>query len=337
MNIIEFFKERVIFLIINILILSFTGILLEALKVDLYAIIFIVVINFIGIIVFHIYEYIKKKKYYDEVLSNLKSLDKKYLISEMMDEADFLDGKILYSIIKETDKSMNDEILKLKLNIREYKEYIELWVHEVKTPIATCKLLIENNDFPVTESIGEEVERVENYIEQALFYARSNTLEKDYIIKEIKIIDCINSSVKKNLNQLIENKIKIDITDRDNIVYSDSKWVEFILNQIISNSIKYRKKDNSILKFYSEKSGENIVLTIEDNGIGMDEKDVLKAFDKGYTGTNGRKFTKSTGIGLYLCNKLCIKLGLKIKLESLLNGGTKVYIFFPINKMMLFE
>lgn len=337
MNIIEFFKERVIFLIINILILLFTGILLEALKVDLYAIIFIVVINFIGIIVFHIYEYIKKKKYYNEVLSNLKSLDKKYLISEVMDEADFLDGKILYSIIKETDKSMNDEILKLKLNIREYKEYIELWVHEVKTPIATCKLLIENNDLPVTESIGEEVERVENYIEQALFYARSNTLEKDYIIKEIKIIDCINSSIKKNLNQLIENKIKIDITNIEDIIYSDSKWVEFILNQIISNSIKYRKKDNSILKFYSEKSGENIVLTIEDNGIGMDEKDVLKAFDKGYTGTNGRKFTKSTGIGLYLCNKLCIKLGLKIKLESLLNGGTKVYILFPINKMMLFE
>lgn len=337
MSIIEFFKERVIFLIINILILSFTGMLLKALKVDLYAITFIVVINFIGIIVFHIYEYIKKKKYYDEVLSNLKSLDKKYLISEVMDEADFLDGKILYSIIKETDKSMNDEILKLKLNIREYKEYIELWVHEVKTPIATCKLLIENNDLPVTESIGEEVEKVENYIEQALFYARSNTLEKDYIIKEIKIIDCINSSIKKNLNQLIENKIKIDITDIDDIVYSDSKWVEFILNQIISNSIKYRKKDNSVLKFYSEKSGENIILTIEDNGIGMDEKDVLKAFDKGYTGTNGRKFTKSTGIGLYLCNKLCIKLGLKIKLESLLNGGTKVYILFPMNKMMLFE
>lgn len=337
MSIIEFFKERVMFLIINILILIFTGVLLKALKVDLYAIIFIVVINFIGILVFHIYEYIKKKKYYDEVLSNLKSLDKKYLISEVMDEADFLDGKILYSIIQETNKSMNDEILKLKLNISEYKEYIELWVHEIKTPISTCMLLIENNDLPVTESIGEEIERVENYIEQALFYARSNALEKDYIIKEINLIDCINNSIKKNLNQLIENKIKIDITNIEDIIYSDSKWVEFILNQIISNSIKYKKKDNSILKFYSEKSDESIILTIEDNGIGMDEKDVLKAFDKGYTGSNGRKFTKSTGIGLYLCNKLCEKLGLNIKLESSLNEGTKVSILFPINKMMLFD
>lgn len=337
MSIIEFFKERVIFLIINLLILVFTGVLLKALKVNLYAIIFIVVINFIGIIVFHIYEYIKKKKYYNEVLSNLKSLDKKYLISEVMDEADFLDGKILYSIIQETNKSMNDEILKLKLNIGEYKEYIELWVHEIKTPISTCRLLIENNDLPVTESIGEEIEKVENYIEQTLFYARSNALEKDYIIKEIKLIDCIKSSIKKNLNQLIENKIKIDITNIEDIIYSDSKWVEFILNQIISNSIKYRREDNSILKFYSEKIDENIILTIEDNGIGMDEKDVLKAFDKGYTGSNGRKFTKSTGIGLYLCNKLCEKLGLNIKLESSLNEGTKVSILFPINKMMLFD
>ena len=337
MNIIEFFRERILFLVINILILIFSGILLESLKVDSYPIIFILFINIIGILIFHIYDYIKRRNYYKEVLNNLDALDKKYLISEVIEEPNFIDGKVLYSIIEQTDKSMNDEISKLKLNISQYKEYIELWVHEVKTPIAACMLLIENNSSPVTESIEEEIRKIEDYIEQALFYARSNTMEKDYIIKKISLVNCINNSVKKNLNQLIANRIKINITDVEETVYSDSKWLEFILNQIISNSIKYRKTTNSEIKFYAKKNNQNIILTIEDNGIGMDEKDVLKAFDKGYTGSNGRKFTKSTGIGLYLCKKLCEKLGLKIKLESTLDEGTKVSILFPINNIMLFD
>ena len=337
MSIIEFLRERIVFLIINILILIFTGVLLKSLGIDSYPIIFILFINIIGILIFHIYDYIKRRNYYKEVLNNLDALDKKYLISEVIEEPNFIDGKVLYSIIEQTDKSMNDEISKLKLNISQYKEYIELWVHEVKTPIAACMLLIENNSSPVTESIEEEIRKIEDYIEQALFYARSNTMEKDYIIKKISLVNCINNSVKKNLNQLIANRIKINITDVEETVYSDSKWLEFILNQIISNSINYRKTTNSEIKFYAKKNNQNIILTIEDNGIGMDEKDVLKAFDKGYTGTNGRKFTKSTGIGLYLCKKLCEKLGLKIKLESTLDEGTKVSILFPINNIMLFD
>lgn len=337
MSLIEFLRERIVFLIINILILMFTGILLKSLGLELYPIGFILFINLIGILIFHVFDYIKRRNYYKEVLSNLEALDKKYLISEMIEKPNFIDGQILYSIIEQTDKSMNDEISKLKLNISQYKEYIELWVHEVKTPIAACMLLIENNSLPVTESIEEEIYKIENYIEQALFYARSNTMEKDYIIKKINLATSINNSIKKNLNQLIVNKIKISINDVEEIVYSDSKWLEFILNQIISNSIKYRRKSNSEIKFYAKKNDKNVVLTIEDNGIGMDEKDVLKAFDKGYTGSNGRRFTKSTGIGLYLCKKLCEKLGLKIKLESLLDEATKVSILFPVNNIMLFD
>ena len=337
MNIKEFLRERIIFLIVSILILIFTGILLKSLGLELYPIGFILFINLIGILIFHVFDYIKRRNYYKEILDNLEVLDKKYLISEMIEEPNFIDGKILYEIIEQTNKSMNDEISKLKLNISQYKEYIELWVHEVKTPIAACMLLIENNSLPVTESIEEEIYKIENYIEQALFYARSNTMEKDYIIKKINLANSINNSVKKNLNQLISNRIKININDVEHVVYSDSKWLEFILNQIISNSIKYRKKNNCEIKFYTKKNDENVILVIEDNGIGMDEKDVLKAFDKGYTGSSGRRFTKSTGIGLYLCKKLCEKLGLKIKLESVLDEGTKVSILFPINNIMLFD
>ncbi|MBD7915468.1 sensor histidine kinase [Clostridium sp. Sa3CUN1] len=339
MKMIDFLKERILFIIISILILIFTSILLGVLKVDFYAIIFIFLINFIGILIYHIYDYFNRKKYYDELINNLKDLDKKYLISDVIDEGSFLESKILYHIINETTKSMKDDISNLRINNKEYREYIELWVHEIKTPIASSKLLIENNKSELTKSIGEEITKVESYIEQALFYARSNALEKDYIINELNLKLVVNKVIRRNSKILIEKKVKIEILDIEKIVYTDSKWLEFILNQIISNSIKYidNKKMENKIKFYTKKIGENIILHIEDNGIGMNEKDVIKAFEKGYTGENGRRFGKSTGMGLYLCKKLTQKLGLGINLESEINKGTQISIIFPINKMMIFE
>lgn len=339
MKSIDFLKERALFIFINIIVLVFSSILLSALNVDLYAVIFIFVINLIGILLYHIYDYFNRKNYYDDLLMNLEALDKKYLISDVINEGSFLESKILYHIIKETTKSMKDDISSLKINNKEYREYIELWVHEIKTPIASSKLIIENNKSELTKSIEEEITKVENYIEQALFYARSNTLEKDYIIKDIDLRSIVNKVIRRNSKVLIEKKIKIETLDLDKIVYTDSKWIEFILNQIISNSIKYMdsyKSENKI-KFYTRNIGENIVLYIEDIGIGMNEKDVFKAFEKGYTGENGRRFGKSTGIGLYLCKKLSNKLGLGINIESTIGKGTKVAIVFPINKMMIFQ
>ena len=339
MKIIDFLKERILFILTSLIILIFTSIFLVVLKVDFYAIVFIFIINFIGILLYHIYDYFNRKKYYDELLMNLEALDKKYLISDVIDEGSFLESKILYYIINAATKSMKDDISELRMNNKEYREYIELWVHEVKTPIASSKLLIENNKSELTKSIDEEISKVENYIEQALFYARSNTLEKDYIIKEIDLKSVVNKVIRRNSKALIEKKIKIEILDIEKIVYTDSKWLEFILNQIVSNSIKYvdNEKIENKIKFYTRNIGENIVLYIEDIGIGMNERDVIKAFEKGYTGENGRKFGKSTGVGLYLCKKLTKKLGLGINIESQIKKGTKVAIIFPINKMMIFE
>ena len=339
MKLMDFLKERILFIIISLMILVFTSILLLALKVDFYAIVFIFLINFIGILIYHIYDYFNRKKYYNELINNLGALDKKYLISDVIDEGSFLESKILYYIINDTTKSMKDDISYLRINNKEYREYIELWVHEIKTPIASSKLLIENNKSELTESIGEDLSKVESYIEQALFYARSNTLEKDYIIKELDLKSVVNKVIRRNSKVLIEKKIKIEILDTEKIVYTDNKWLEFIINQIISNSIKYvdNKKLENNIKFYTRNIGENIVLYIEDNGIGMNEKDVIKAFEKGYTGENGRRFGKSTGIGLYLCKKLTQKLGLGINVESEINKGTRIAIIFPINKMMIFE
>ena len=323
MSFIEYFKDKVIFIIINIIVLVITSYLLFGLNVSSYAIFIICILNFLASISFFIYDCLRKSKYYSSLLKRLDELDKKYFIGDVATEEDFLEGKILFEIISQATKSMKDDISESIRNSNDYKEYIELWVHEIKTPIATCKLLIENNDNEVTESIGEEVTKVEDYIEQVLFYARSNAVEKDYLIKEINLKESINAVIRKNANTLIEKRVKVDIRNVDKIVSCDSKWIEFILGQIVSNSIKYMDKKESVLK-------------ICDNGIGMDERSVIKAFEKGYTGENGRRFGKSTGMGLYLCKKLCEKLGLGINIKSNENEGTEVTILFPINDMMKF-
>lgn len=336
MSFIEYFKDKVIFIIINIIVLVITSYLLFGLNVSSYAIFIICILNFLASISFFIYDCLRKSKYYSSLLKRLDELDKKYFIGDVATEEDFLEGKILFEIISQATKSMKDDISESIRNSNDYKEYIELWVHEIKTPIATCKLLIENNDNEVTESIGEEVTKVEDYIEQVLFYARSNAVEKDYLIKEINLKKSINAVIRKNANTLIEKRVKVDIRNIDKIVSCDSKWIEFILGQIVSNSIKYMDKKESVLKIYSENIGNDVILKICDNGIGMDERSVIKAFEKGYTGENGRRFGKSTGMGLYLCKKLCEKLGLGINIKSNENEGTEVTILFPINDMMKF-
>jgi len=187
-------------------------------------------------------------------------------------------------------------------------------------------MIIENNKTTVTKSINEELDKVENYIEQALFYARSNTVEKDYYIKKSNLKEIVNESIKKNKNLLIQEKILLNIHDLDVIINTDSKWIVFILNQIIQNSIKYRKKEDSLsIEIYAVQKKEKVILYINDNGIGIKKGEIARVFEKAFTGTNGRLSNKkSTGIGLYLCKKLCDKLGIKIELNSNENEGTQI-------------
>lgn len=277
-----------------------------------------------------IIEYFKRKKFYDNLLKILEELDEKYLITEIIKTPNFLEGQIFKNSLEQIDKSMLENVNKYKYMTEDYKEYIELWIHEIKIPIATSKMVIENNKNAITKSIDEELDKVENYIEQALFYARSNTVEKDYYIRKVVLKEIVNESIKKNKSSLIQEKISIDIHDLEIEVNTDNKWIVFILNQIIQNSIKYRKKENSVIEIYANQGKENVILYIKDNGIGIKQGEIIRVFEKGFTGTNGRLSNKkSTGIGLYLCKKLCNKLGIGIELNSVQNEGTEVKLVFP--------
>ena len=329
----EYIKDKTLLIVSVILALISIEILLLVYNIGIFVRLYVAAIIIFVITLAILIEYKRKKDYYNQLINNLESLKEKYLISEIIKTPNFVEGKILKEILQDTGKSMLENVNYYKYIQEEYKEYIELWIHEVKIPIATSKLIIENNKNEITKSIDEELDKVENYTEQALFYARSNAVEKDYIITKTNLKEIVNSSILKNKTTLLNEKVSIELTNlKPEEVYTDSKWAIFIVNQIIQNAIKYSKKDNKKIEISSTEKNDKVILYIKDNGIGIRKGEITKVFERGFTGENGRIIgQKSTGIGLYLCKKLCDKLGLRIELNSEKNKETEVRIIFPKN------
>lgn len=329
-----YLRDKLWFILGQLVITGFFAVVLLSLKASLWLTMLlsfsILLITFLILLP----DYFARKIYYDKILNTLDSMEKKQYIFPLIPEPSFSDAKVLWEILRQTTKAMNDEIACYQILSEEYREYIETWIHEVKTPISAISLMCENNRNLITNNILDENRKIEEYVEQALFYARSTNLEKDYSIRCVKIESLVKNTVKKYSKQLIAKRAKIHIEDIHENVYSDPKWVEFILGQIISNSIKY-SRENLIFTFIIQKMESGIRLVIEDNGIGIQPQDLGRVFQKGFTGNNGRKFTHSTGIGLYLCKQLCEKMNLNIEIESEVNIGTKIFILFPTDKFIL--
>ena len=327
----DYIKEKMVLIIGTILALVSVEILLLAYNISIlirvYCAFIIVFVMALAILI----EYKKKKDYYNELIKNMEELKEKYLISEIIKTPNFIESKILKDILQDTGKSMLENVNYYKNIQEDYKEYIELWIHEVKIPIAASKMIIENNKNEVTKSIDEELDKVENYTEQALFYARSNAVEKDYIINKTNLKEIVNGAILKNKTTLLNEKVSIELSNlKDEEVYTDSKWAVFIINQIIQNAIKYSKKENKKIEISSQEKNDKVILYIKDNGIGIKKGEITRVFERGFTGENGRIIgQKSTGIGLYLCKKLCDRLGLGIELNSEKDKGTEVRIIFP--------
>ncbi|MGG5766787.1 sensor histidine kinase [Bacillus wiedmannii] len=337
MNIGEFIKDKMVVILFNVLLFIILAGILLTVNVQFIIIFFVFCIWFFPLIIYMAIEFIKCKNYYNEINGILEKLEKKYLLPEVVKESNFIHGEKLNAILKEVSRDMHENVKYYRDMQSDYREYIETWVHEIKTPIASTKLIIENNQNEITNKIDSQLDRIEGFVEQVLYYSRSNNVGKDYIIKPINLDDVVRTVIKRNYRDFIHKRIKLDIQDIDEIVYSDGKWIEFIINQIIGNSIKYSNNKKSMIRIYSIKKANSVIVTIEDNGVGIIPKDINRVFEKGFTGENGRRFSKSTGMGLYLCEKLCSKLGLKIGIESEMNKGTRVTLIFPLSGMVTFE
>lgn len=273
--------------------------------------------------------YLKQRKRMKHLLSNFDSLDQKYLIAEIADKPETKLEKVYFRLLKIALKDMTDEVAGVRRQNAEYKDFIEQWIHEIKVPITGVQLLCENNKTEIMRKIIAQTELMEQSIEKVLFYARLGSVEKDYLIKEISLKQCVLEVLSRNKQFLIHNRVCVHTDSISDFVYSDSKWLGFIINQIIFNSIKYCSDKPPIIQIKSKDMGDYVTLSITDNGIGIKPSEVNRVFDKGFVGSNGRMRKKSTGIGLYLCDQLCLKLGIGIDIESEVGCYTTVLLHFP--------
>lgn len=277
-------------------------------------------------------DYFRKKSFYNKLLVNIDYLDKAYLVLETLEEPNFYEGKLLTKALYEINKSMNENIHLFEEQVTTFKEFVEMWIHEVKIPISSLILMAHNHPHEFTKKQLEQLRRISDYVDQVLYYVRSENAEKDYLINEVNLDKVITSVALKNKDDFLENNIDFIVNNSNVKVLTDSKWLEFILNQIINNAIKYQQKTkDSYIKIDVDQQNEKTILTIEDNGIGIPKADINRVFEKSFTGQNGRKSAKSTGIGLYLTKNLCRKLGHTISIESKEGLYTKVIITFSKN------
>lgn len=332
MKFINYVKDKIWYVILFIVSLAFILTLLAAFKTKIELTIAILLVITIFFITSILIDFFKKKDFYNNLLSSIENLDKAYLVLETLDKPNFYEGKILYQALYEINKSMNENVKNLKLQVADFKEYVEMWIHEVKIPISSLVLMQHNNKDKFSKDQIRQIKRIENYVEQILYYVRQETAEKDYLITDVSLNKIVNKVLLKNKDDILENKINLIVDTLSYDVSTDSKWLEFIINQIINNSIKYKRNiKSSSIKIYVIENNDKLDLVIEDNGLGINETDLPMVFKKSFTGQNGRIKSKSTGMGLFIAKSMTDKLGHKIRIESKEKEYTKVIITFSKN------
>lgn len=323
----EFLYEKLYIILLNIFSVFTLAIFLKLLSIDNGPMVVIIIIWIMVLICTFLLEYFSLKNKYKEINKKLDALDQKYLICELLDKPESKLEKVYFNMLRQANKSMIEQVGKSREVQVSYKEYIEEWIHEIKNPIAAIDLICKNHKTEESNRISKELLKINYLVEQALYYARSENVEKDYFIKEIRLFNAVEKAVVNNRIQILEKNIKLIIDDTEDMIYIDEKWLYYILEQIIVNAIKYSKKYNGKIHIYTKYLNGGIQLIIEDNGIGIAADELPRIFDKGFTGSK-RDNRRATGLGLYLCKKLSEKLGIKIIAESEKDSYTKISLLF---------
>lgn len=320
----QFLRDHLVQIIIALSSFLVLDLFLVAFKFPKTVIIFIDIFFAVVFTVIFIIEYARRANFYRQLQENFGQLAQKYLITEILERPNFLDGQILHDLLYDANKSMREEIINNSAALDDFREYLELWIHEAKTPIATMTLLNRNPD------IATELTALDNYLEQILYFARSKNANQDYLFKTAKLSQIIDRLAERNRVTLQKQGITLETSGLDLVVNTDPKWLEFMVNQLLQNSIKYGAKNIAIS---AKKHDGQVELDLIDDGIGISAKDLPRVFEKSFTGQNGRKFsgTHSTGMGLYIVKNLCDKLGHEISITSPDQSGTRVTIIFHVH------
>ena len=292
----------------------------------LYSALLVITLAFL----FSIYDfkiYYNKHMFLKEILSAIQVKMDKLPEYKTSIEKDYQD--IITIIYEEKVKLLSNADNKYS----EMIDYYTMWIHQIKTPIAAFSMIVQSMEPGLEKRLmGQELFKIEQYVEMVLHYVRLENLSSDLKLEEYSLDDIVRQTVKKYAATFIYNKISLNLKEINCKVITDEKWITFVLEQIISNALKYTKTGD--ISIYMDEISQK-TLVIEDTGIGIAAEDIPRVFDRGFTGYNGRKDKKSTGIGLYLCKEIISKLSHKIAITSEVGKGTKVYIDFSVEEIKI--
>lgn len=246
-------------------------------------------------------------------------IPEKYLLGEVVPRPTDPVELRYYQILREISRSAVGAAEQARQEREDYCNYVESWIHEIKTPLTACNLILSNGGD--AKKLKQELKRADNLTESILYYARLRTAEKDTQIRKFQVADIIGEAVKSQMELLMAAKIRVE-TAGDFSVYSDSKAVGFILKQLLINSAKYCPGCRITI------TAGNGLITVEDDGIGIPDYELRRVTERGFTGTNGRKLGNSTGMGLYIVSELCKKLDIGLEMQSEQGKYTRAVLTF---------
>ena len=263
-----------------------------------------------------------------ELEAILEGLDRKYLFAECVPPPKSLYERRLFDLTRRAGRAMAGAVSDAQAQQREYREYVEQWVHEIKAPITAARLICRDLDGETRRKLIAELAQVEAHIERALFYARAENPEQDCLLRQIDLGKVAAQAIENHRSLLIQSGVQVVTEELDCTVYTDEKWAVFILGQLLQNAARYRGTA-PVITLSAKPLGKQTQLIVHDNGIGIPAHELPRVFDRGFTGSNGRNRGGSTGMGLYLCKKLAgfLELGLEIASEE--GKGTTVTLTFP--------
>lgn len=221
----------------------------------------------------------------------------------------------------------------LQKQLSDYEEYVESWAHEIKTPLSLLTLLLDNRREELPATIGFKLDYIRNRLQesvnQMLFYARLKGARKDYLFEYINIRLCLEEVLEDYRPLLEEKGFRLRSSLPEASVYADRRGLRFLLGQFISNSIKYCGREPELCFTFTQEE-RSAVLSIKDNGTGVRACDLPYIFEKGFTGNSGVGRKKATGMGLYLAQGIAKEMNLSLHVNSLWEKGFEMQISFPV-------
>lgn len=324
----EFLSDRLREIVVQLLLTAIAVLFLAATGTQTGVLTILLLVFLCIFVTVHLSDFLRQRSRLLELEVILNGLDEKYLFSECTPTPKRLYERRLFELNRRAGRAMVSAVSDARAAQQEYREYVERWVHEIKTPITAARLMCRQMDGDTRRKFTCELEQIEAHVERALFYARAKSPERDCVIRQTDLDKIVFQAMENHRTLLIQNGVQVETMNLTHRVYTDEKWAVFLLGQLLQNAARYRSDAPSI-KITARSLGKQVQLTVQDNGIGIPKHELSRVFDRGFTGSNGRARGGSTGMGLYLCKKLSAFLEMGLQISSEEGHGTCVTLTFP--------